>query len=86
MGLHQSWDSSGLSLGILLFLIYIHDIVNDIGSNSRLFADDTRLCIMVTNLNTAAELLTSDLIKIDDWDEKWLVTFQAPKTDSLVMS
>ena len=30
----------------------------------------------MTNPNTAAELLTSDLMKIDDWAKKWLVTFQ----------
>ena len=63
-----------------------NDIVNDIGSNIRLFADDTSLYIIVTNPNTAAELLTSDLMKIDDWAERWLVTFQPPKNDSLVLS
>ena len=63
-------------MGPLLFLIYINDIVNDIGSNIRLFADDTSLYIIVTDPDTSAELLTSDLVKIEDWAEKWLVTFQ----------
>ena len=73
-------------LGPLLFLIYINDIVNDIGSNIRLFADDTSLYIVVTDPDTSAELLTSDLVKTEDWAEKWLVTFQPPKTNSLVIS
>ena len=37
----------GSILGPLLFLLYINDIVNDIGSNIRLFADDTSLFIIV---------------------------------------
>ena len=65
----------GSVLGPLLFLIYINDIVNDICSNIRLLADDTSLYIIVTDPETSAELLTLDLTKIEDWAEKWLVTF-----------
>ena len=41
-------------LGPLLLFLYINDIVNDIGSNIRLFADDTSLFIIVENPVTAA--------------------------------
>ena len=44
----------GSILGPLLFLLYINDIVADIGSNIRLFADDTSLFIIVDNPITAA--------------------------------
>ena len=70
----------------LLFLIYINDIVTDIGSNIPLFADDTSLYIIVTDPDTSADLLSLDLMKISDWANKWLVIFQPPKTDSLVIS
>ena len=50
-------------LGPLLFLLFINDIVTDIGSNIRLFADDTSLFIIVINPDTAAELLNLDLEK-----------------------
>ena len=51
----------GSILGPLLFLLFINDIVADIGSNNRLFADDTSLFIIVENPDTAAELLNLDL-------------------------
>ena len=48
-------------LGPLLFLVYINDIVIDIGSNIRLFADDTSLYIIVDDLVAAAGCLDTDL-------------------------
>ena len=45
----------------------INDIVTDIGSNIRLFADDTSLYIVVDNPLVAAETLNADLEKISRW-------------------
>ena len=44
----------GSILGPLVFLLYIINIVNDIGSNIRLFADDTSLFLVVENPDTVA--------------------------------
>ena len=91
-GVYSEWAYTkagvpqGSVVGPLLFLIYINDIVTDIGSNIRLFADDTSLYIIVTDPDTSADLLSLDLMKISDWANKWLVIFQPPKTDSLVIS
>ena len=51
-------------LGPLLFLIFINDIVEDIQSHIRLFADDTRLYLIVNETYVAAMQLNSDLTKI----------------------
>ena len=51
----------GSVLGPLLFLVYINDIVEDIGSHIRLFADDTSLFIIVEDPINSAARLNADL-------------------------
>ena len=59
----QAGVPQGSILEPLLFLLFINDIVTDIGSNIRLFADDNSLFIIVENPDMAAELLNMDLEK-----------------------
>ena len=73
----------GSILGPLLFLLYIND---EIGSNIRLFADDTSLFIIVENPNQAAEILNSDLLKISRWANLWLVKFNPNKNEAMLIS
>ena len=70
----------------LLFLLYINDIVADIQSCLRLFADDTSLYIIVDNTISAAEMINTDLETIHRWAEKWLVKFNPSKSESLLIS
>ena len=76
----------GSILGPLLFLLYINDILNVIGSNIRLFADDTSLFIIVEDPLTAAGSLNTDLDRISEWAATWLVSFNPDKTESLLIS
>ena len=73
-------------LGPILFLIYINDIINDIRSKSRLFADDTSLYLIVDNPNESAELLNADLDKNYIWPKQWLIDFNLSKTETLNIS
>ena len=63
----------------LFFLVYMNDIVTDIGSNIRLFADDTSLYIIVDSPLVAAETLNADLENISRWTATWLMIFNPNK-------
>ena len=76
----------GSIFGPLLFLLYINDIVEDINSSIRLFADDTGLYIIVDGSIQAAEQLNLGLAKIHRWADKWLVTFNPWKSESILLS
>ena len=68
-----------------LFLVYINDIVIDIGSNIRLFADDTSLYIIVDDPVAAAGCLNTDLQNITRWAATWLVSFNPNRTEAVLV-
>ena len=51
----------GSTLGLLLFLIYIYDLPNEMKSNAKLFADDTRLFLPLLKIK-AKVLMFSTMI------------------------
>ena len=76
----------GYILGPLLFLLFINNIVVDIGSNIKLFADDTSLYLIIENPVMAADLMDIDLDKILTLADTWLVKFNPHKTEELNIS
>ena len=76
----------GSILGLLLFLIYINDIVSDINLTIKLLTDDTSSYLIVDTPNNAANLLNNNLETIHRWAETWLVTFNPSKSESLLVS
>ena len=76
----------GSILGPTLFLLYINDLPDDVICNIAICVDDTTLyskCDQASDLWQLLELaseLESDLRDTVDWGRKWLVDFNAGKT------
>ena len=70
---------------LLGFFLYINDIVEDISSSVRLFADGTSLYSIVDDPIEAADQLHSDLAKIHRWADTWLVAFNHGKSESILL-
>ena len=48
----------GSVLGPPLFLIYVSELINDLSSSAKLFADDTSLFSVVFNVDVSVKELT----------------------------
>jgi len=61
----------------MLFIVFIDDILTDINSTMKLFADDTSLYLIVDDPQETAQTLNDDLVKVNAWSTKWLVNIKS---------
>ena len=61
--------------GPMSFLIYIKDLVDNISSDAKLFANDTSLFTVVYDEETSATVLNNDLNLIKQWAFQWKMQF-----------
>ena len=68
----------GSVLGPILFLICINDLLEEIQSSGKLFADDSKLFRRIKSLHDR-NILQQDLMKLQEWSKKWLLKFNDSK-------
>ena len=69
--------SQGSILASCLFMCYIDDIAQGINA-TRVFADDTVICIAIEN-DRDTTLLLKDFDLLLQWERKWMIEFYPAK-------
>ena len=77
--------TTGTVLGPLRFLLYINDLPDNLSTSVRLFADD---CILYTPIRTQndSSLLQNDLLKLQKWQDTWLMKFNPDKWYTMTLA
>ena len=83
-GMESDWEDvgsgvpQGTVLGGTLFILFVNDIDEGLGSFSRKFADDTK-CARVVETVEEAEAFQRDIDVMIDWARKWEMQFNVAK-------
>ena len=72
-------------MGPLLFLAYINDMPECVRSKIKLFADDSLLYRIISNQSDCS-LLLEDLDRVQVWEKRWQMSFNADKCEVLCIS
>ena len=76
----------GSVLGPILFLIFINDLTEAVVSDIFLFADDSFIFDIFSDIAASIEKINSDLLEIERWAIRWLVDFNPLKTEAMTFS
>ena len=75
---------SGVSIGPLMFLIFINDIER-VGLG-RLFADDTSIGHIAQDESTLRNMINTDLNYINKLSNRWLLKLNPTKTEIIIFN
>ena len=73
----------GSILGPLLFLVFSNDLVDNLNTDAKLFADDTILGHTGNTARECALALQPDINKVTQWASKWKVSLNALKNKNV---
>ena len=76
----------GSTLGPLLFLLYVNDLLNSTKTIPRLFVDDTCLIVHHSNSSNLQTELNLELIRLSEWCKSNKLTINPSKNQLLVIS
>jgi len=68
----------GSVLGPTLFLIYVNDLLDNLKSTGKLFADDAKIYRRIRSPSDRT-ILQEDIGKLQLWSQKWLLSFNEEK-------
>ena len=76
----------GSVLGPILFVLYINDMpdVTSIGTDTYLFADDTKAFRGIYKQSDCANLQT-DMHELQEWSDKWFLRFHPEKCKAMII-
>ena len=69
----------GSSLGPILFIIYINDLVEIILNRTKLFANATKIVSQIENENNDNNNLQDDINRVLEWTREWLIRLNIEK-------
>ena len=78
---HSSWADvkarvpQGSILRLLLFLLYVNNLLDDVASNPKLFADNTSLFSIVKNIDNTGIDLNKNLRIVNKLALQWKISF-----------
>ncbi len=72
----------GSVLAPIMFSIYVNDMADGLTSYMTMFADDAKIMRRVINEEDCAAL-GQDLVKLNEWSNKWKMTFNTKKCSVL---
>ena len=69
----------GSVMGPILFLVYINDLLDEVRSGVRLFADDTALYLTMESEDDSSALQTDLDMILSAWETRWDMEFNPSK-------